>query len=273
MGTRTASFDPAARTYDADFTETTLARWLRERVWEQITGIFHPGDHVLELGCGTGEDALWLAQRGVQVTATDASNEMLEVARRKIEKEGLSARVNFQIFDLRNGVLDINHFQYPISNIQSPMPNIFSNFGPLNCLPERKSLAEALAKVVPSGGKVVLVLMGPFCLWEIGWQLSHLRFRTAFRRFRAGIPAHTGGGGMVNVWYPSPARLRAEFSPYFRQKKLTGIGVFLPPSYLSHLVDRWPRFFEKMYGGEQRWGHIFPWNWVNDHYLMVLERR
>ena len=263
-----APFDPAAPAYDTDFTETTLARWLRELVWEQIADIFRPGDHVLELGCGTGEDALWLARRGVRVTATDASGEMLEVGRLKVEGVGLLDWVTFQKLDIGYSILGIGS----IPNIPYPISHIFSNFGPLNCLSERKTLAEGLAKVVPPGGKVVLVVMGPFCLWEMAWYLGHLQFRTAFRRWRAGIPAHTGGGGMVRVWYPSPARLRAEFAPHFRLMKTVGIGAFLPPSYLSHFVDRWPGFFGRLREWERRWGGVFPWTWVNDHYLMVLER-
>jgi malonyl-CoA O-methyltransferase len=38
---------------------------------------------VLDLGCGTGRHALWLAQAGARVTAVDFSEGMLEQARRK----------------------------------------------------------------------------------------------------------------------------------------------------------------------------------------------
>lgn len=40
-------------------------------------------DEVLELGCGTGEIAVGLSQKGKSVFATDLSNDMLEVARQK----------------------------------------------------------------------------------------------------------------------------------------------------------------------------------------------
>lgn len=43
-----------------------------------------PGDHVLELGCGTGSNTRLLVERGVRVTALDLSEPMLEVARRKV---------------------------------------------------------------------------------------------------------------------------------------------------------------------------------------------
>ncbi len=273
-----APFDPAAQTYDTVFSETTLARWLRALVRAQIANIFRPGDQVLELGCGTGEDAVWLAQRGVRVIATDGAEEMLKVTRLKVEREGVGEMVRVESLDL-NDQLSIVNDQWLTDPDHSSritphasLSGVFSNFGPLNCLAERKTLAGRLAKIVPPGGKVVLVIMGPICAWEMGWHLAHFQARTAFRRFRAGIPAHTGGGGTVRVWYPSPSRVRAEFAPHFRQVKLVGIGAFLPPSYLSHLVDRWPRVFARARAWEVRWGHRFPWNWVNDHYLIVLEK-
>ncbi|HEX5164835.1 MAG TPA: methyltransferase domain-containing protein, partial [Thermomicrobiales bacterium] len=84
-----APFDSVAAGYDDAFTSHQLGHWLREMVWQRMAASFAPGQHVLELGCGTGEDALWLAQRGVHVTATDASPAMLAETRRKVERAGL----------------------------------------------------------------------------------------------------------------------------------------------------------------------------------------
>ena len=79
-GAAAHAFDTAAAGYDQTFTGTRLGRWLRARVQEHLARCFAAGDRVLELGCGTGEDALWLAARGIDVTALDASRRMLEVA-------------------------------------------------------------------------------------------------------------------------------------------------------------------------------------------------
>lgn len=190
------------------------------------------------------------------------------MARQKAEREDVREMIRFGALDMNGGGKE----QWQIVDDELSITSVFSNFGPLNCLAERKTLAERLAKIVPAGGKVVLVIMGPVCIWEMAWHLAHFQPRTAFRRFRAGIPAHTGGGGTVRVWYPRAARVQKEFAPHFLQTKLVGIGAFLPPSYLSHLVDRWPRRFEKAHAWDQGWGHVFPWNAISDHYLIVLER-
>ena len=55
----------------------------REAVWREIDPLFRAGETVLDLGCGTGADAVHLMADGVQVYGTDASAEMVRIARRK----------------------------------------------------------------------------------------------------------------------------------------------------------------------------------------------
>ena len=267
-----APFDTVAAEYDADFTEHTLGRWLRAAVWAHLDEAFRPGDDVLELGCGTGEDAVYLARRGVQVHATDGSPAMLAIARHKALLQGVSKRVTFEHLDLNNRAPDNPP---PSPHPHSPRQQYdgaFSNFGAVNALPDRRPLAEALARWIRPGGCLVLVVMGPLCPWEWGWYLAHGRIRTAFRRFRSGGLAHVGSGAMMRVWYPSPRRVRREFAPYFRHRETVGLGVLLPPTFARGLVDRKPAFFERLAALDRKAGRTLPGSWLNDHYLTVFER-
>ncbi len=117
------AFDAAATSYDADFTETQLARWLRETVQAHLAAAFGPGDHVLELGCGTGEDAIWLARRGVRVTATDVSQSMLDVAQHKAAAAGLSALIDFAAIDLSSFPPPFITHHFPLITLHSPAPS------------------------------------------------------------------------------------------------------------------------------------------------------
>lgn len=49
-----------------------------------------PTDRVLELGCGTGTTAVELAQHVAEITASDLSQEMLEIARRRAKAEDVN---------------------------------------------------------------------------------------------------------------------------------------------------------------------------------------
>lgn len=256
-----SAFDGAAQDYDRSFTDTLLGRWLRSAVSVQLAMRFRPGMHVLDLGCGTGEDAIWLAQRGIWVTATDASPAMLAVARAKADAAGVAELVHLKILDLAHAEAG------PI-----PFDGAFSNFGALNCVPGYHDLAGRLARCIPAGGYVVLVVMGPTCLWEIVWHLLHLDARTAFRRMqRAGVDAQIAGQP-VHVWYPPASRLQEAFRPWFRVSRVRGVGVLLPPSYLAAWVERQPRAFALLRRLEARIAGMWLFRELGDHYLLELQR-
>jgi SAM-dependent methyltransferase len=81
-------FKELAARYDADFTDTAVGRALRRIVWARLEQVFPSPRRILELGCGTGEDAVRLAQAGHDVVATDATPAMLDVAREKARRAG-----------------------------------------------------------------------------------------------------------------------------------------------------------------------------------------
>src|SRR5690242_10854701 len=83
-------FDAMAADYDARFTQSRIGTLMRQAVWRRLDARFQPGDRILELNCGTGEDALHLAQRSIHVLATDLSATMVQAARAKAERAGLS---------------------------------------------------------------------------------------------------------------------------------------------------------------------------------------
>jgi SAM-dependent methyltransferase len=58
-------------------------------------GVISPG-RTLEVGCGTGTNALWLAQRGFDVVAVDVSPLAIEAARKKAPP---GARCEFAVLD------------------------------------------------------------------------------------------------------------------------------------------------------------------------------
>src|SRR5262249_61700541 len=91
-----------AASYDVAFTESLIGRAQREVVWDLLKRVFHRGDRILELNCGTGEDALFLVRRGVSVVAYDASPRMIEVANQRQVPDGAGV-VQFWVFENQHG--------------------------------------------------------------------------------------------------------------------------------------------------------------------------
>jgi len=95
-----SAFDDMAGDYDAAFTQSAIGRLMRAAVWRRLDANFRPGDHVLELNCGTGADAVYLAHRGVHVLATDISQAMLDMTVRKVAQAGVRDLVKVQRLDI-----------------------------------------------------------------------------------------------------------------------------------------------------------------------------
>ena len=74
------AFDRMAAGYDSLFTFSAIGMSQREVVWKRALAVFATGSHILELNCGTEQDALFLAKAGMSVTACDASLGMIEQA-------------------------------------------------------------------------------------------------------------------------------------------------------------------------------------------------
>jgi ubiquinone/menaquinone biosynthesis C-methylase UbiE len=204
------AFDQLAAVYDDLWTGTTIGQLQRKAVWRHAAPAFARGDKVLELGCGTGEDALWLRRLGVQVTATDSSPAMVRMARLR----GLDASV-FRIEDAHQ--------------LDGPFDAVFSNFGAFNCVESVGDLCEPLARLIRPGGCLVLCVIGRFCLWETCWYLLHGRFRKAVRRWSGQASSSLG----VNIRYPRCSAIQAALTPAFALSETFGIGALVPPSYVS----------------------------------------
>jgi ubiquinone/menaquinone biosynthesis C-methylase UbiE len=81
-----SQYDSYARFYDLDFGEAKADLPMLQQFAVRC------GSPILELGCGTGRVLLPLVRQGQQVTGIDASPAMLDVARRKLAAEKLTAR-------------------------------------------------------------------------------------------------------------------------------------------------------------------------------------
>ncbi|MBI3733878.1 MAG: class I SAM-dependent methyltransferase [Chloroflexi bacterium] len=262
---------------------TPIARLMRQAVWARMDANFRAGMRVLELGCGTGEDALYLARRGAQVTATDASPRMLTVTAGKAAEAGVGGLVQTQVLDM-NDLPPTPYSSGRVSELHAakaqdpPLPptphsalfdGILSNFGALNCVRDLPRLMEHLAAWTKPGARVLLVVMGPFCPWEMVWHLLHGQPRLAFRR----MARHATAGGAlrgVSLTYPSPGHLVRLCAPEFAHRRTAGLGVLLPPPYVRVVDDRWLAAADRI---EQRIADRFPFNRCGDHYILELERK
>jgi len=201
-------FDLLAADYDRTWTNSGAGRLQRRAVWRHLFLLFRAGDRVLDLGCGTGEDACGLARAGVRVSALDASPAMVRIARNR----GVPAEL---------GNIEA------IRDLEGAFDGVISNFGAMNCVSEVSALRAPLANLVRPGGHLAICLMSRFCLMESLSLARQFRFRKAARRWTGRAYAERLG---LTVYYPSAKQVRRALAPEFRLLDRVGIGLAVPPT-------------------------------------------
>jgi 2-polyprenyl-3-methyl-5-hydroxy-6-metoxy-1,4-benzoquinol methylase len=98
----------------------------------------------LDAGCGEGADAIWLAERGWQVTAVDFAATALQKAAAHAEATGVAERVNWVRADLIDWVPERTFDLVSSQFIHLPMP-------------ARQAMFRQLAAAVAPGGTLVVV--------------------------------------------------------------------------------------------------------------------
>lgn len=259
-----APFDAVAAQYDESFTSSKIGQAQRESVWRELAKAFHPGDRTLEIGCGTGIDACFLAKRGVRVLACDSSPQMIAVATRRIQENGLQKLV--QPLLLRAEDIAALH-------PDEVFDGAFSNFGALNCVADLGLMARYLATLLKPGASALFCWMGPCCAWETIWYLAHGKRQKAFRRLhRDGVTARIADDAFVHVHYPTVKALAREFAPEFRLEFVKGIGVVVPPSYLEPWAQRHPGLFQLCERADSLIARCPGFRVLADHVLVRLRR-
>ena len=73
-------------------------------LFESVQRLFLTTGRALEIACGRGQTAVWLALRGMEVHAVDISPVAIELARRLAEEHEVAHRIRFEVWDLDDGL-------------------------------------------------------------------------------------------------------------------------------------------------------------------------
>jgi ubiquinone/menaquinone biosynthesis C-methylase UbiE len=257
-----AAFDRMAAQYDELFTFSLVGRTQRDVVWKHAAATFPPGSRVLELNCGTGEDAMFLARRGVSVTACDASSRMIKRARIRTSQGAPDASIDFRVLPTE---------RLHELTTQPLFDGVFSNFSGLNCVADLSMVFDQLAMLLRPGAELLLCLSTRFCVWEILHYAVKGNFRKAVRRCRGRSLASFDELSFL-VYYPTIRSLRNAFGQAFRLRSVTGIGITVPPSYMESWMSKHPRMIAVLKRVD---AVVCSWplfRGAGDHMLLYVER-
>jgi len=250
-------FDELAADYDREELENPIRQRMRARSLAVLDATFPEGARLLDVGCGTGTEALWLAQRGRHITAIDPSPQMLGV---------LNARARAANLDIPTHLL----LARDIGSLSGGFDGAYSSFGGLNTEPDLGVVVASLARLVRPGGRIVLGVMNRWCVSEVAMMVAAGRGRQAFRRFRPTLTVQVGTAS-VDVRYPSWPVLKSTVNAQFKVLRVEALLLILLPY-------AWPRLaaHKSVFGALDRVDRALaphrPWAWLGDHLLVIAER-
>ena len=259
------AFDSAADEYDFTISRNFINTWIRKTSIQELLRLSRREDVILEIGCGTGAEAIEISKSVKGIVATDISERMLEIFQKKI----LAKKLALRIIPARAKASEI-------SRIEDLLPNgkvriAYSFNGALNCEPDIDRVPGELARIIEPEGYFVCSIRNTMCLPE---SLSHalaLQFDKMGSRKQQPLMVSVGGLDIPSYYSP-PSKFSETFKPYFRLRRLVGLPSFLPPAYLNDYYMKFRSFTTMLEKFETRLADHFPFNRLGDQTLFIFQR-
>jgi ubiquinone/menaquinone biosynthesis C-methylase UbiE len=264
---KATSFDVLAGAYDTGFVESltgsaqrrTTYKWLRPMLAEK------PNMQLLEINCGTGTDAFWMAQKGHTVTATDASPAMIRKAQHKAV---LTPAPNQPVFQ----TCAFDQLQTTFQGQQ--FDGIVSNFAGLNCVAPMamKDLAKQFYQLLKPGGYFAAVLFGKYCLWETMYYLLKMQPHQAFRRWtNKKVIVPLSAKVQQPVYYYSIKAFTKLMAPLQLIEKKP-VGLCIPPSWMEGYMQQHRRFYQNLVQWEEKTSNLPFVTGLADHAFLLFKK-
>lgn len=255
------AFDRIADRMDEVLVRNPINEWMHRVNLGWIRHTFPPGCRLLELGCGTGRDALTLAAEGRRIFALDISPMMVRRAEEKAATLGLES-AKFTC-GRNQDLLDLLRF--------SPWKQFdggYANFS-LTYEESLEGIAQLVSRVLVPGARFVCTLPNRTVLVEVALYGPLLRFDKLLWRFRNPLMKDVHGTD-VRIRAYSPGEVRKAFESWFELEKIVGLPTFVPPVYLHEQYRRLGSFRNALERLDTVLSSRFPWNRLGEHTLYLF---
>lgn len=232
---------------------------------ETLRSTFRAGDHVIELGCGTGDEALMLGAHGCTVFALDPSSEMIRLATRKAAVDGMTENVRFFV---GSGKDLANQLTLPGG---SGIDGAYASFS-LSYEPDLGLVAGQLAPLIKPGGRFIIAFMNKICAVELLAAALLGNFRLAGRRLDTRT-LHKVGEYSTLVFPRTTKSVVDALAPHFVLEKVRALPAVLPPHYANRALRRWPTVLDVLSAVDPYLGSLPIIRSLGDHILVRLRRK
>jgi SAM-dependent methyltransferase len=242
-----------AERFDAIEAENRILRFMRVHSLEAVLAEMPEGGRLLELGSGTGTEAVAVARaKGSKVVAVEPTTELATIVKSKasaahlqVEVHELGAFAALQALAGRGEMFD----------------GAWSSFALAYEVP-LEQLRAPLAAVLNPAAPFVCSLRNPWCLCE-PWSIPSRR---------AGRYRHKVGEARVPLRHYSVRQAVGALLPEFRLESYTGLAVLVPPPRYGVAWNRLGALASAIERLDARVAGRFPTMGLGDHTLFRFRR-
>jgi len=241
---------------------SSLISWMRYRVRKHLKKHTLPKSKILEINCGSGIDAVYLAKKGYHVHATDIASGMIDYVTSKIETDNLT-NLSCELLSY----LDLDKLK------PQKYHHIFSNFGGLNCSSETelKSVFNSAYNLLETNGKLTLVIMPKICLWEF---LKIFKGdKSAFRRLKKNGVLANIEGEKVHTYYHKASSIKKLLSTNFHDFKVENICFLAPTGNRVDFPKNHPFLFKILSSFDTISNKIPFLKGMGDYYILTATKK
>jgi len=258
------AFDSVAADYDGPRGNNALIQDMRSEMWRTLDATFAPESRLIDLGCGTGLDAVRMARVGHHVTATDWSQRMVERTRERAEREQLADRVQ---------TIEVGAHELFRVDGQAQFDGAYSNLGALNCVPNLAEMAAQCARLLKPRAALVFSVIGRVCPWEIGYYALRRNWARLRVRFAATMVPVSMNKQVVWTRYYTPREFYGAFERQFALEHWRGLCVLAPPPYMTQMKEKHLRLYERLWRLDRRAAGWPMLRNMGDHFVIVMTKR
>lgn len=262
----------AARWDDLFGSGNPAAAAIRERYFTEATNRFGPGTWILNLGCGTGEDAVALASQGVRVWALDWSPRLLAATEARASAAGVSERVITRRLAPSQAGLLLEDGVPP-----ERIDGVLAPWGALNLEADLPATFDALYRLMRPSALLVAGLLNRRSLFGAMGAVADGRVGEGLRRLRGADDAPQSWSVAADlpalpVHLPSEAELKAIYGTRFALERAEPLGLLTPPAGEGRLGGRAGGLLGRLGRVERALSALPPMRTFSDQTLLVVRR-
>ena len=208
---------------------------------------------ILDIGCGTGEQSVFLAEKGYRVFGVDISKEMIKIANDRIKEAKFRDNLNFIIASAEALPFRDNSFD-----------GLISIFGVFNHIPGVDHAFQETHRVLKRGGRAIFTVVNR---WNLTWWIN------AFLRCK--------GSWLISSLRSKEYVVNGLWTYYFSRrdliKRLTKIGFKARVGSLLLLIYPFDSkkllFYEKIFiRFENAFRWYYPFNSLGYYLVVILKK-